>query len=326
MEIVLNTFGSSINRDNEGFVVTTQEGRQRIPVVNVSAIRIGKSAQITSDAVLLAIENEIEVFFMDKGGGVIGRIWSSRYGSVSTIRKGQLTFSKSKAAVEWIKQILSQKMDNQQAMLLMLLNVTSPHKSLVDTAVNHIEKLKSKISSVDGDSINDVASIIRGLEGSAAKIYFDTMNVFLPDEFKFQNRSQHPAMDVTNALLNYGYGILYGKIENSLIQAGIDPYIGVLHRDEYKRPVLVYDVIELYRIWVDYVVWSVLMQKAVTSDYYSVSSDGSCWLESLGRRVIIQSVTDYLDEIIKLNGVTRSRKTHIDLYAQNLAQIFKKYQ
>lgn len=326
MEIVLNTFGSSINRDNEGFVVTTQEGRQRIPVVNVSAIRIGKSAQITSDAVLLAIENEIEVFFTDRAGNVIGRIWSSRYGSISTIRKGQLAFSKSKAAVDWLKHILSMKMDNQQAMLLLLSNECSPFQNQVNVAVNHIEEMKNKVNFLVGDSVTDVAAAIRGFEGNAAKIYFDTMNLFLPDEFKFQNRSQHPAVDVTNALLNYGYGILYGKIENALILAGIDPYVGILHRDEYKRPVLVYDVIELYRIWIDYVVWSLIMQKAVTPDYYSLSSDGSCWLESLGRRVIIQSVSDYLDETIKLNGVIRSRKTHIDLYAQNLAQTFKKYQ
>ena len=51
-------------------------------------------------------------------------------------------------------------------------------------------------------------------------------------------------MDVANALLNYGYGLLYGKVESGLIKAGIDPYICVLHRDEYNRPVLVYNIIE----------------------------------------------------------------------------------
>ena len=79
-------------------------------------------------------------------------------------------------------------------------------------------------------------------------------------------------MDIVNALLNYGYGILYGRIEGALIKSGIDPYIGVLHRDDYNRPVLVYDVIELYRIWVDYVVYSLVAQKVINSDYYSIRS------------------------------------------------------
>lgn len=126
-----------------------------------------------------------------------------------------------------------------------------------------------------------------------------------------------------NALLNYGYGILYGKVEGALIKAGIDPYVGVFHRDDYNRPVLVYDVIELYRVWVDYVVYSLVAQNSITDEFYSVKSDGSYWLEGLGRRVLIQSLNDYLDEIILMNGVSRSRENHILLQAQNLAQIFK---
>lgn len=133
-------------------------------------------------------------------------------------------------------------------------------------------------------------------------------------------------MDITNAMLNYGYGILYSKIEGALIKAGIDPYIGVLHRDDYNRPVLVFDVIELYRVWVDYVVFSIMCQDVITDEYYSVRSDGSYWLESLGRRVIIQSLTDYMDDIVTVKGISRSRETQIALYAQSLAQTFKRHE
>ncbi len=133
-------------------------------------------------------------------------------------------------------------------------------------------------------------------------------------------------MDITNAFLNYGYGILYGKIEGALIKAGIDPYVGVLHRDDYNRPVLVYDVIELYRVWVDYVVYSLVAQRVVTEEYYSVRDDGSYWLEGLGRRILIQSLNDYLEEVISVKSVSRSRLTQIQLYATDLAQQFKRYE
>jgi CRISPR-associated protein Cas1 len=151
------------------------------------------------------------------------------------------------------------------------------------------------------------------------------MNEFLPEEFRFVQRSQHPALDVTNAFLNYGYGVLYGKIEGALIKAGIDPYIGVLHRDDYNRPVLVYDIIELYRIWVDYVVYTLLSQNTITDEFYSMREDGTYWLEGLGRRVLIQSLNDYMEETITKGGVTRSRMTHLTLYVQNLAQKLKRF-
>ena len=326
MELVLNTFGTSLNRDNEGFVVTHKDGRQRIPVPGIKSIQISRGAQITSDAVMLAIEHEIEVLFMDKSGMPIGRIWSPRYGSVSTIRKGQLNFTFSNDALQWIKEIIRRKIENQQALLLMMRTDNVAINRKREKNIARLEDYRTKITSLNGEIVSDVAAQLRGWEGVASKIYFETLNDLIPEEYRFEMRTQHPAMDVVNAFLNYGYGVLYGKIEGALIKAGIDPYIGILHRDDYNRPVLVYDVIELYRIWVDYVVYSLVVQQVVTDEYYSVREDGSYWLESLGRRVLIQSLNDYLDEIITVKGVNRSRLTQIQLYAQDLAQLFKKYE
>lgn len=323
MELILNTYGTSLGRDNEGFVVSNADGSQRIPAEGIKSIHIGKGAQITSDAVMLAIEREIEVLFVDKTGQVYGRIWSPRYGSVSTIRKGQLNFSLSHHALVWIKEVLRQKIENQQALLLMLQADDAVVHNHLSSAIRRLDDYRNKIGAIDGEVVADVAATLRGWEGVASKIYFEALNRFLPEKYQFQQRSQHPAMDIANAFFNYGYGMLYGKVEGALIKAGIDPYVGVLHRDDYNRPVLVYDVIELYRVWIDYVVCALLMQDTVTDEYFSVRDDGSYWLEPLGRRVLIQSVNDYLDEVVDMGRQSRSRKHQIFLYAQSLAQQFK---
>lgn len=326
MELILSTFGTSLNRDNDGFVITTAEGRQRIPTDGITSIQISRGAQITSDAVFLAVEKEIEVIFADKSGNPIGRIWSPRYGSISTIRKGQVNFSFSHDAVKWIKDVLLKKIENQQALILMMLTQNSEEQGLVDKAINRLEDYRNKIKKLDGEIVQDIASTLRGWEGVASKIYFEALNMFIPEEFRFEARSQHPAKDPVNAMLNYGYGLLYSKIEGALIKAGIDPYVGIMHRDNYNRPVLVYDVIEMYRIWIDYVVYSLVNQNAVSDDYFSIKEDGSYWLENLGRTVLIQSVNDYLDEVVDNQGVSLSRANQIKAYAQKLAQKFKKYE
>ncbi len=325
MELVLNTYGVSLNREGECFVIKTADGKQRLPSVGISSIQISRGAQITSDAVMLAIEHEVEVLFMDKTGNPVGRIWSPQYGSISTIRKGQLNFVYSKAAVEWIKGVLDRKMENQQAMMLLFSKQDGVNAD-VDKNIARIEDYRTKVRALDGEIVNDIAPSLRGWEGRAAKIYFSTINSFLPEPLRFEERTQHPAMDVANAFLNYGYGVLYGRIEGALIKAGIDPYVGVMHRDDYNRPVLVYDVIELYRIWVDYVVYTLLAQNVVTDEFYSVREDHSYWLEPLGRRVLIQSLNDYLGEVVTVNGTQRTRLTQISLYAQSLAQTFKKHE
>ena len=323
MDLVLNTFGSCLTKDNDCFMVLHKDGKQRIPPADIRSIFISRGAQISSDAVLLAIENEIEIMFMDKSGSPLGRIWSNRYGSISTIRKGQLEFTNGKNAVTWITGIVAAKIENQQALLWTFVASQPEMKDMVEKAVLRLENYRKKVKALQGEHVSDIAAQLRGWEGIVSKIYFYQMNAFLPERYRFEARTQHPAMDVVNAMLNYGYGVLYSKIEGSLIRAGIDPYIGILHRDEYRRPVLVYDVIEKYRIWVDYVVWMLAKQNIIGDEYYSIKSDGSHWLEGLGRRIVIQSLNDYLSEVIAIGGVERARMTHIDLFTQSLAQRFK---
>lgn len=325
MELIINTFGTSLSRDNEAFQIVHNDGKQRVPAQGIKSIQISRGAQITSDAVLLAIENEIEVLFMDKTGNPIGRIWSPKYGSISTIRKGQLAFSFSKEAVQWIREVVRQKIENQQALLIMMKVQDEPTERKVQRAIRRLEDYRTKISQLDGEIVSDIAANLRGWEGVASNIYFEALNLFIPEQYRFAKRSQHPAMDVVNSLLNYGYGLLYARIEGILIRSGIDPYVGIFHRDDYNRPVLVYDIIELYRVWVDYVVVSLISQEIITDEYYSVREDGSYWLEGLGRRVLIQSFNDYFNEVITVAGVSRSRENQIALYAQNLAQTFKKF-
>lgn len=325
MDLILNTFGVALSRDNEAFVIAHKDGKKRIPPQGIKSIQMSSGAQITSDAVLLAIEHEIEILFLNKTGEPTGRVWSSKYGSISLIRKGQLNFTFSQEAIKWIKDILTTKMENQQALMLAMRTEEIRVQRIVEKAIQRIDDYKNKIKALNAEVISDIAPTLRGWEGQASKIYFETLNLFIPEEIRFTKRTQHPATDIVNALLNYGYGILYGKIEGALIKSGIDPYIGVFHRDDYNRPVLVYDIIEVYRVWVDYVVFTLARQNCITDEFYSIKSDGSYWLEGLGRRIIIQSFNDYLDEVILMHGISRSRETHILLNAQKLAQKFKDF-
>ena len=322
MELILNTYGTYLTKENDTFLVLHKDGKQSVDPVKLRSISLSKGAQISSDAVLLAIKNEVDVYFVDGLGKPQGRIWSNRFGSVSTIRRKQLDFTFSDKAVKWIKGIAIEKMDNQIALLFSFEIKEPPMARKVNTFINRIEDYKTKVSKLEGEVVSEIAPTLRGWEGAASRNYFQAIKLLIPEHYHFKKRSQHPATDIFNALLNYGYGMLYGKIEGALIKAGIDPYVGVFHRDDYARPVLVFDLIEKYRVWVDYVVVSLVIQHAINEDCYSNRADGSCWLESLGKRILIQSINDYLEENINLNGIQRSRGYHIVLYTQQLAQQF----
>jgi hypothetical protein len=48
-------------------------------------------------------------------------------------------------------------------------------------------------------------------------------------------------------MLNYGYGVLYSLVEKACIYAGLDPFVGFLHTDNYVKKSLVFDLLEPYR-------------------------------------------------------------------------------
>lgn len=328
MHLVLNSYGATLQKENGLFVISSNDGKQSIPPDKVKSISICKAARITSDAVLLAIHHQVDILFVNDMGMPEGRVWSVQYGSISDIRRAQLDFFYGPEMLGWVKELLIEKLNNQVALLLLYQPDDAnqlPEYNLIRYAINGIEDHKNKIENCDAASLSDIAPSLRGWEGAASRKYFVTISALLPKSLQFENRNRQPATDIFNAMLNYAYGIMYGKVEGALIKAGVDPYVGIFHRDEYNRPALVYDIIEKYRMWMDYVVVQLCRQEAIPADCFEFEAhNGACRLESMAKRILIQAVNDYLAEIISIDGKERSRQTHIELQAQQLAQFFLK--
>jgi CRISPR-associated protein Cas1 len=323
MHLVLNSYGAKLTKKDGRFMVYSKDGETSLSPDKIKSITIHKGVKITSDAIFLAIREEIDVIFESRTGMPEGRVWSNSYGSIATIRKNQLEFVFTSEAVRWIQDVLFKKLDNQTAILLSLkFDEEEAIQRKIQSAINTIHDHKLKIMNINGDTVADIAPSLRGWEGNASKRYFEALSLVLPEKYQFSKRSQHPATDAFNVLLNYGYGMLYGKIEAALIKAGLDPYVGVMHRDNYNRPVLVFDVIELFRAWIDHVVISLCQQDVFVEECFS-SKNGGMWLEGLGKRILIQSVNEYLDEVISMNQMDRTRLEHIQQQAYRIAKQFK---
>jgi CRISPR-associated protein Cas1 len=327
MNLVINSYGATLQKENNLFVITTSEGKQTFPPDVVKTITISKSARITSDAIILAIKNQVDVLFVNDMGQPEGRVWSVKYGSVSNIRKAQINFLYSAAAVKWVKELIITKIDRQAALLLGFQPLADENLKLHNIfkyAINSMEDYKRKIDASEGEFVSDIAASLRGWEGAASRKYFVCLSALLPEKYQFESRDRMPAKDPFNALLNYAYGILYGKVEGALIKAGIDPYAGIFHRDEYNRPALVFDVIESYRCWMDYVVFRLCEKEAIPDEAFEVIADtGAIRLSPLAKRILIQSVNDFLSEIIAI-GKPLSRLSHIESDAYQLANHFLK--
>jgi len=327
------TRAMQLNINKKGAKLSISEGRYKVgwgeeeaffPLEKVSSILLHPATLLTHEAIRKAVQQETEIMLIDRTGFPFARIWSPRFGSISTIRKNQVLFADSPRALEWVRRELTVKLENQTVMLQLL----QPEDPLVlpqiRDAISRIEAYRRRIQTLDAQTLAEAAPTLRGLEGNSGRLYFEALSQALPEMYQFESRSRRPARDMFNALLNYAYGMLYGLIEGALIKAGIDPYLGIFHRDEYGRPVLVYDFIERYRLWAEYVVCTLCMERAVFIEYFELENEGFS-LNREGKRLLIHSLNDYLHEVIELHQLTRSRLVHIHIRAQAFAQELKQF-
>lgn len=329
-QLVLNQRGSSLSVSGGRYRVRTREREFFVAAHEVSSIVLHATTRLSHEVVMTAIEQNTDILFADRRGFPAGRVWSNRFGSIATIRKHQLAFSQRREGGDWVRGLLLRKLDNQVTVIDLLAalsgqGTTAGQEQSQQTITRLGQKLRDVPTDPLSDSLSDCFATFRGLEGSAGRVYFSQLNTFLPIAYRFERRSGRGATDAFNALLNYAYGMLYGQCESALISAGIDPFVGVMHRDEYNRPVLTYDFIEPFRAWADYVVCHLLMQEVVFDEFFDAET-GQLYLNTSGKRVLIQAMNDYLAEVVTLGdpNLARSRGQHIVLEAQQLASMLKK--
>jgi CRISPR-associated protein Cas1 len=102
--------------------------------------------------------------------------------------------------------------------------------------------------------------------------------------------------------------------------AGLDPYVGFMHRDDYNHKSLVYDFIEPYRYWADKTVFTLFSGKKVNQQHTDVITGGYS-LNTEGKKLLMEAYNEYLEnDIIRYRGRNRSRATILLLDAHRLAQ------
>lgn len=324
MQLILDKKGTSLAIKNGRFWVRTADQEHFVATANIKSICLHPATRLTYEAIATALEHQIELLFIDGKGFPIGRVWSNRFGSISTIRKNQIAFAASPKAPEWVRQLLIRKADNHLTVIKLLQTLCPDSTAAANQAAEQIAKHQKKLKYAQQTDVHEAYSSYRGYEGQMSRVYFDYLAQALPPRYQFARRSQHPARDMFNCLLNYAYGMLYGYVEGALIKAGIDPFLGLMHRDEYNRPVLTYDLIEVYRYWADYVVCHLCCQEVIYPDFFDINNE-TYWLNHAGKRILIHTFNDYLNELITLNHLSRSRLTHIELEAQQLASMLKTF-
>jgi CRISPR-associated protein Cas1 len=317
MQLVINTYGSYLRKSGECFLVKNEDKVFEVSVKKVDSIMITTSAFLSTDALKFAIENNIDVIFLDEFGDPYGRVWHSKLGSTVLIRRKQLEFSATNEGLELAKSWVVKKIENQKDFIERLKRPREDKAERLEEVLKKLEDITKRIATLTG-TIDERRGTIMALEGAAGKVYFNVLSYIMPERFKFDGRSRNPAKDEFNALLNYGYGVLYSLVEKACIIAGLDPYIGFLHTDNYNKKSLVFDLIEMFRVFAEETVVYLFSGRKVKVEHFD-EVKGGFTLNKDGKALLIEALNKTLDETIRYKGRNIQKRNIVQFECHRIA-------
>jgi len=291
-QLHLTSFGVGLRSKAGLFIVRYDDpdkgwSVQEIAPLKVESIYLSEHTSVSGTAILLAAEHKIDIWILNKFGMPVSRVWHLNPTGHTKIRKAQVIASVNDIAVDLVKHWLNDKLSNQINVLNKISSTNNNNE--VQNAAEQIAFQKIKLDAIEGTLISDTAEAIRGIEGYASKVYFRCLSNLLPEQYQFKERSRSPARDPFNLALNYGYGMLYSKVEKAILLAGLDPYIGFLHRDGFLHQSLTFDLIEPFRPKVDQVVFQLCEQSKILSEHYKIQGKGIT-LTNEGKQLLIHAL------------------------------------
>ncbi len=278
--------GARIGRAGDRLIVKLRDGgKEMFPIREVGELVIHGYAQVTTQAIHLCTYHEVGVHWITGGGKYIG-------GLAAGVSPVQRRFRQYEAlrdpgfCLKLTRKLASARVASQVRFLLRASRGEDRVVSGVEKAVSAIRAALRAIAYAEGiDSI-------RGHEGDAGRAYFSALPGLLrPDidaRLQFSGRNRRPPKDRFNALLSFGYALLYRDVMQALLSVGLEPAFGFYHRPRSAAHPLALDLMELFRV----PIWDMVLVASINRLQWHPDTDFTVagpqvWLSETGRKKAI---------------------------------------
>jgi len=271
-----------------------------IPMMGLKRVIIFGNNQITTQLMQYFAFEGIDVAFLSSCGRFKFRLVSETSKNIS-LRMAQHELYRDKPfRIQFSQSVVEAKIHNQRSLLVRY----QRNRPEVDLK-HHLEILKKC-----ADQVKEKPEIdeIMGEEGYASKTYFDAFGKLLLGGFEFSNRAYHPPPDPVNALLSFGYMVLFNEIAGLLEGTGFDAYLGFLHSTHYGRLSLATDLIEELRSpLIDRLVLFLINTNSISLDQFS-SNDNGVMMDSTATKTYLSNYEKFMT--MEFMNVQSKKRTH----------------
>lgn len=295
--------GSSVRKDGEQLVVYPPDGTKKaLPGKTVSALVLHGNVQVSAQVVHFCAANEIGIHWLSYGGHYVGSVAAGAGGVQRRVRQ-YAALADPLLRARLAARIARAKVENQLRYVLRATRGGDGERPAqvqqgIDALRGAVAGLAARARELEGLNDSTAAQAegkidtLRGLEGLAGRRYFgllpDVLNLEPGDFLHFSGRNRRPPKDPFNALLSFGYALLYRDCVASLLAVGLEPSLGILHTPRSTAYPLALDLMELFRL----ILWDVPLVGSVNRKQWSQAdfevTPGQVWLNPDGRRKAIQ--------------------------------------
>ena len=259
-------------------------------------------SQATTPLIQACLKRQIPIVYLSQTGQCYGRLLPLEKQFPRVIRCQHLLEEPERLAIA--QQMVWAKLKNCRVLLMRQrrrLETDELDEALVYLYIVRIAAINTLAD--QALSANSRAQLM-GFEGAGAAQYFSVFGSCLSsDSFTFTKRTRRPPKDQVNAMLGFGYQLIWNHLLVLIDLQGMDPYCACLHEASPKHAALASDLIEEFRApMVDSLVLYLVNRGMVDADTDFDWTDDGCYLNQQGRKTFLQMFIQRMSEMIQVGS------------------------
>ena len=286
-----------------------------IPIEQIDTIICFSEVSLNKRVLALLNTYNVSIFFYNFYGDYIGRFTPKKY------EDGKILFNQ----VECLKDSVIRLYIAKQIIYTSFKNMLSFLKYYDKKGFDILDKVK-QLDNLISNSFEIISNIddLLLLEAQIKQIYYSSFDIILAkEEYRFEKRSIRPPHNEINALMSYGYSILYSHYLSVLDRSSLNPQIAFIHSLSKSTDALQYDLADILKpVIIDRLIIRLIRKKQIKKGYFEYKKD-RCYLNKIGVTFFTQEVDKQLKSTIALNGRSYSYKSLISKEVHILSNYIK---
>lgn len=252
--ISVSGFGAHIKSTQKHLIIQKKTGTEHYPLERVSNLLIVGGHTINSATIAQLVKNGTFITFFEPDGTPVATIKPNYDASREDEYDCQQAIPRQRYAIAIA-----------QASIKSRLFAIERIQELQNTRLFYEGELEFIRKSQEEMEYLIKLDEIRRLHKLTSDMYYEIMSRNMPPDLGYRRRTIRPQTDPVNAMLSFGYAMLFGNCYVAVVGTRLNPDLGLIHEGKGS---LVHDLIEpLKSVMVDSIVFQMARESLIASDF-----------------------------------------------------------